>query len=126
MADIYKGCTFIELILRAIRRFGDRTAIVFRDEPMTYRQMGDRISQYAQALKALGVKRGESVAQLSANRPEVLLVNAAWWLLGARTTLLHPMGSQEDQAFKLTDSECRYLHLDERKYAATIAARAAR
>ena len=116
MADVHQGCTFVELILRAIRRYGDRTAIVFGDKPMTYRQMGERISQYEQALRSLGVKRGDGVAQLSANRPEVLLVNAACWLIGARTTLLHPMGSRDDQAFKLTDSECHYLLVDERKY----------
>ena len=116
LANIHQGCAFIELLLRAIRRFGDRPALVFDDQTMTYRQIGDRISQYAQALKSLGLVRGDGVAQLSSNRPEVLLVNAASWLLGARVTLLHPMGSREDQAFKLNDSECRYLLLDERKY----------
>lgn len=116
MNDIYECSGLIELFVQAIDRFANRIAIVCEGEEITYQEVGYRVSQYSQALKSLGLKRGDAVSQLSSNRPDVLLVNIACGLLGIRFTLLHPMGSEDDHAFVLQDAEISFLIVDEKKY----------
>jgi fatty-acyl-CoA synthase len=117
MSELYQGCVVIELTLRAIQRYGERTAILCGEQRITYRAMGERISQLAQALKSLGLRRGDALAQLSANRPEALLLGAACGLIGVRATPLHPLGSLDDHAFVLEDAEIGALAVDSQKFA---------
>lgn len=47
---------------RASRQAPDATAIVFRDQRMSYRELDDRVTRLAHALADLGVHRGDRVA----------------------------------------------------------------
>ena len=78
------GCSMGELIVRAIRRGGERIAFVLDEQRISYRAFGDMLSRMVQALAARGVKRGDAIAVLSSNRPEAFLVTAAGYLMGLR------------------------------------------
>ena len=52
----------------------------------TYRRFGEMLSCLIQALEARGIRQGDSIAVLSANRPEAFLVNAASYVMGLRVT----------------------------------------
>jgi fatty-acyl-CoA synthase len=123
---LYQECTFADLWLRALRRFPDRIAIVAGAERITYAELERRIGRTVAALKGLGVKRGDALAQLAANRAEVLVVSCACNLMGVRATPLHPLGSEDDHAFVLEDAEIDVLLADEAKFAARAAALRAR
>jgi len=60
----------------------ERPAVLFRDRTLTYRQLEQRSNQLAHALKRLGLKRGERVAIVSPNRPEILELECAFYKLG--------------------------------------------
>lgn len=117
MKDIYEAAPFGEALVQIIERYADRIAIVCEGEEITYREMGRRVSRYCQALKSLGLNRGDALTQISSNRPDILLVNIACAILGVRITLLHPKGSEDDHAFVLQDCEATVLIADERRYA---------
>lgn len=123
---LYQECTYAELWLRALRRFPDRVAIVAGGERITYAQLEGRIARTVAALKALGLKRGDALAQLAANRAEVLVVSCACNLMGVRATPLHPLGSEDDHVFVLEDAEIDVLVADELKFAARASALKAR
>ena len=114
--EVYQYCRFGDLALRALRRYPDRIALVYQEQELTYRQVEQRISQVIQALKAAGLKRGDGIAQLTANRPEAMVLTTAAAIMGMRITYLHPLGSEDDHAFILEDSEVCALIVDERKF----------
>ncbi|WP_430335766.1 AMP-binding protein [Rhodococcus sp. ACT016] len=68
------------LVDRAIRR-GGHTALRVEDVRLTYRQLADRAAATAGSLAGRGVRRGDRVAAMSANRLELLdLILGCSWL----------------------------------------------
>lgn len=63
----------------------------------------------ARLLKSLGLKRGDGLALLSGNQPQVIFTNMACQTLGVRYTPLHPLGSEDDHAFIIDDAEITAL-----------------
>ena len=49
---LYQGCTYADLVVRAIFRWPDRIALIEREEEVTYRELGERISRFVQAFVA--------------------------------------------------------------------------
>ncbi len=115
-AQLYQTCTMGELTINAISRFSDRTAIVGEDFSVTFEQMGAQISRVIQVFESLGLRRGDGIAQLSANRAEVIYVMLAAGLMGLRYTPLHPFGAEDDHNFILEDAEISLLIIDETKF----------
>ena len=114
---LYDGCTVGDLVASAVTRGGDRTAFISGDTRWTYRQLGALISTTVQALAARGLKRGDAVATLSANRPEAFLITAAAYLMGLRLTWMNPTSSEDDHAYILADSGVGTLFVDPLSFA---------
>ena len=112
-AEVYQYCRFGDLALRALRRYPDRIALDYLDRQWTYRQVEEQVSRVIQALKAAGLKRGDGLAQLTGNRPEAMILTTAAAIMGMRITYLHPLGSEDDHAFILADSEVAGLIVDD-------------
>ncbi|MFN3230574.1 MAG: AMP-binding protein [Alphaproteobacteria bacterium] len=112
MEESLQGPTVGELVLRSIRRYGSREALVDGDRRLTYAQMGARVSQLVQAMRAGGVTRGAGLCQLTANSIDALLIRTAAQLLGARLAVLNPLSGAEEHAFIARDSESTFLISD--------------
>jgi fatty-acyl-CoA synthase len=105
--------TMGELIASAVQRFPDRVAFVEPDgSTIGYRELGERIGRLIRLLAQLGLRRGDTVVQLSANRPETFAVIAAVYVAGLRSVALHTMGSEDDHAFVIEDSEAKAVIVD--------------
>ena len=94
---------------RASRQAPDATAIVFRDQRMSYRELDDRVTRLAHALADLGVHRGDRVALLSANHPVYLEALFAAGLLGAILVPLNARLTAPEVTYALTDSGATVL-----------------
>ncbi len=101
--------TYSQLIVEAFQRFSDNEAFVLGDQRMTYAEAAHSMSQIQQVLAERGIGHGSAVGALSVNMPEVWLTQAAAYLLGARYTGLHPMGSVEDHLLICNDAEIEVL-----------------
>ncbi|MBF6098147.1 AMP-binding protein [Nocardia cyriacigeorgica] len=106
----------VDMLIRSLELYADRTAVHIGDEQLTYRQVRDQISKFAQAYASLGLGIGSPVAILSANRPEVLFTQGANAVTGVRFAALHPMGSLDDHAYVLQDAGIETLIYDPDKY----------
>ena len=113
---LYQGCSVGDLVVSAVARGGERIAFICDDTRWTYRQLGALISQVIQALQARGLKRGDAVATLSANRPEAFLITAAAYVMGLRLTWVNPTSSEDDHAYVLADSGVRTLFVDPQNF----------
>jgi fatty-acyl-CoA synthase len=110
--DLYRGVFLPDLLIWALRRDLDRSAIFLDEEVLSIGQLSERVSRYAQAYAAQSVLPGSGVAMLSVNRPEVLYAIGAYMVSGCRNTPLHPLGSLDDHAYVLEDAAIETLVFD--------------
>ncbi|MDP6624612.1 MAG: AMP-binding protein, partial [Alphaproteobacteria bacterium] len=109
---LHQGCSYADLICRAIQRWPERTVLVDTEGPVSYRELGSRIARMVAAFAAAGLKRGDALAQISSNRVDAVVVSSAALMAGVRYTPLHPLGSLEDQVFILEDGAIGALVAD--------------
>jgi fatty-acyl-CoA synthase len=123
----YRVPTYSQVLVECLTRFGDRDAFVLGDRRLTYRQAADTASTLQQALASLGVRHHGAVAVLSPNMPEAWLCQTATYLLGARYSGLHPLGSVTDHAYVCdqTETDVLVVHPSFAETGAAIAAAAA-
>ncbi|RZN35785.1 AMP-binding protein [Bradyrhizobium sp. Leo121] len=117
MDQLHASSTMGDILIRAIRRGGDRTAFISDGKRTTYRDFGALLSRMLQVFERHGVRRGDGVACLSRNSMEAFLIGAACYLSGARLTNLHPLASAEDQIFMLEDSGAKAFFFDPATFA---------
>ena len=111
----------VSFLHRAALVFGDRTAIIHGARRVSYAAFLDRSRRLASALARAGVGKGDTVAILAPNIPEMLEAHYAVPGLGA---VLCPINTRLDPAaigFILRHAEARVFLLD-REYAAVGAA----
>jgi acyl-CoA synthetase (AMP-forming)/AMP-acid ligase II len=82
------------LVTRAAQRFGDRVAVEGPDATRTFRELGDRVTRLANALRALGLEPGDRVLDLQTNSTAYLetdlAIRAAGFVRAALNYRLHP------------------------------------
>ena len=81
----------------ALRTLGDAVSI-------TFAEYADRVRRLAGGLHALGIRRGDTVGLMLANRPEFHLVDSAAMHLGAVPFSLYNTSSPEQIAYLLEDA----------------------
>ncbi|MHB1419209.1 MAG: long-chain-fatty-acid--CoA ligase [Bacillota bacterium] len=64
-------------------QYPEKTAVIFGDNRLTYREFNSRINQLAQAMMAAGVTKGDRVAILATDCPQYLEINLAAAKIGA-------------------------------------------
>lgn len=74
---------------RNAQRFGDRPALSFRGQTLTWSDVRLRIAEVARGLSTVGVGRGDRVALMMSNRPEHWLADQAGVHLGAIPTTVY-------------------------------------
>lgn len=58
----------------SVRKYPDKTAIVFEDRHFTYREFNERVNRVSHLLMSLGLKKGDRVAVLAMNCNEIVEV----------------------------------------------------
>ena len=81
--------SFGKEIERAAVKWPDGIAIKYEDQRITFSELNAQANQYAQALKSLGIRKGDVVAVNVENRPEFLLALAGVYKLGAIGALIN-------------------------------------
>ncbi|MBL8047576.1 MAG: acetate--CoA ligase [Chthonomonas sp.] len=90
---------------------GDKTAIIFEGEPgdtrrLTYRELQDEVSRIANALKAMGVKKGDRVCIYLPMVPELPMTMLACARIGAAHSVVFGGFSAESVSDRINDSQC--------------------
>ena len=92
-------------LARGARQWADRPAVLFRDGALTYRDLELRSNRLAHALKALGLQRGDRVAVVSPNRPEIVELECALYKAGLVKVALNSRLAPQELADALANSE---------------------
>ncbi|MEV4539580.1 long-chain fatty acid--CoA ligase [Asanoa sp. NPDC049518] len=90
-------------------RSPDKVALVHDDRSTTYRQFADRADQVASVLRRLGVRRGDAVAYLGENSPDLLQVMFGVAQAGAVFVPVNTRLAPTEIRHVLTDCRARVL-----------------
>jgi acyl-CoA synthetase (AMP-forming)/AMP-acid ligase II len=92
-------------LARSARFWPDRPALLFRDRAVTYLELERRSNRLAHALRALGLARGDRVAVVSPNRPEIVELECALYKAGMVKVALNARLAPQELADALENAE---------------------
>ncbi len=98
---------------RAADLFGERDALRFGDNGLTFAEVCARSEALADELRALGAEPGDRIALQLTNRPEFVLYVNAISQLGAATVLVSPAWKEREVAHALDLTAPRLLVTDD-------------
>ncbi|MDN5871587.1 MAG: AMP-binding protein [Nitrococcus sp.] len=102
----------LALIERTAAVFPEHNAVVYGELERSWAQTYERARRLASALRARGVERGDTVALMLANTPEMLEAHFAIPMTGAVLNALDVRQEARTIAFILQDSEAKVLITD--------------
>ncbi|HEV3002457.1 MAG TPA: AMP-dependent synthetase/ligase [Solirubrobacteraceae bacterium] len=120
--------TIADLLSRAAEDYGDRTAVKYLDKPsgewrdVTFREVGEIVSEVARGLIDLGIEHGERVALLCNTRPEWTYADFALTSVGAVVVPVYPTNSPEECEWVVGNSESVAIVCEDQSQVAKIVA----
>jgi fatty-acyl-CoA synthase len=106
--------TFGGMLRAAAATWPERPAVIFDDRTWTFREFDEAVDEWARAMIALGIRRGERVALLAPNRPEWLLTAFAASRIGAVVAALNTWHKAGELASAIDRSESVAIFAGER------------
>ncbi|MCF7957729.1 MAG: acetate--CoA ligase [Phycisphaerae bacterium] len=94
---------------------GDQTALIWEgndpteDSKITYKQLMDEVCQFANALKAIGVEKGDRVCMYMQMVPQLPIAMLACTRIGAVHSIVFGAFSPDSLAERINDSSCKVL-----------------
>jgi long-chain acyl-CoA synthetase len=101
--------TLPDLLSQAVRDYGDRSAIEFRDRPISYAELEGLVEIAASAYLRAGYGKDTSVALFLGNTPDHPVNFFGALKAGARLVHLSPLDGEIALSHKLTDSGARVV-----------------
>lgn len=98
-----------EILTKTAGRFPDRDALIFMGTKITYRELDALVNGFSRALAALGVAKGDKVAMLLPNVPQIVVANYATFRIGGAVVMNNPMYTEYELAYQLNDSDSKVL-----------------
>jgi long-chain acyl-CoA synthetase len=111
--------TFPKLLLRNAQRFAERPAMREKDlgiwQVWTWAEMRDEIAAFSIGLSTLGFARGDKVAIVGANRPQLYWTFCAVQSLGGVPVPVYKDAVAEEMAFVLNHAEVRFAVVEDQE-----------
>jgi long-chain acyl-CoA synthetase len=111
--------TFPKLLIRNAELYGTRPAMRHKDlgiwQTWTWAQVLEIVRAYAAGLHKLGIKRGETVAIVGANRPKLYWSVMAVQMLGAIPVPVYADAVADELAFVLAHAEVRFAAVEDQE-----------
>ncbi|MFC0006689.1 long-chain-fatty-acid--CoA ligase [Micromonospora siamensis] len=99
--------SLVDLLTDAAHRFGPRVALDFFGATTTYAELAGQVSRAAEALRRLGVGRGDRVALVLPNCPQHVVAFYAVLRLGAVVVEHNPLYTPQELEHQLADHGAR-------------------
>ncbi len=99
----------VKILEERVKVHADKPAVVFKEQPISFRQLRDTVFSLAGSLKNLGVQKGDKVAIYLPNWPEYIYSYLAVWCLGLTAVPLDFMLTEDELISCISHSEARLL-----------------
>ncbi|MEM2412873.1 MAG: long-chain fatty acid--CoA ligase [Candidatus Bathyarchaeia archaeon] len=98
-----------EFLINSAQKYPDKTAIIYFDRKMTYKELDVLSDKFATALADLGVKKGDRVAIFLPNIPQFVISYYGALKAGAVVTAISPLYKEREVEHQLNDSEAETI-----------------
>lgn len=89
--------TYVDRVLETFETFGDRDALIYHEQRLSYAQARTMVFQLAGALRHSGLRTGEAVTLFTGNLAEAVLAQLAVHLIGCRLVFVPPDVSMSER-----------------------------
>ena len=117
--DAARADTFPKLLIRNARRYAGRPAYRHKDlgiwQVWTWAQVEEEARAYAAGLSRLGLRRGDTIAIIGANRPKLYWSIMAGQMLGAVPVPVYADAVADELAYVLAHSEVRFAAVEDQE-----------
>lgn len=100
----YPDDTLGMMLAETSRKFGTHTALLFYGKRITYSEVDRLANRFARALSRLGVKKGDRVALMLPNVPQMVIAYYGTLRLGAIAVATNPLYLEHEIEVQLKDS----------------------
>jgi long-chain acyl-CoA synthetase len=111
--------TFPKLLIRNAHRYGPRPSMRHKDlgiwQTWTWGEVLEIVRAYAMGLSRLGLKRGETIAIVGANRPRLYWSVMAAQMLGAIPVPVYSDAVADELCFVLAHAEVRFAAVEDQE-----------
>lgn len=105
--------TIVEMYDRVTKKYLDsnRPALMYKSQNqwvgISYKELREKVRNFAMGLLSLGLKRGDMIGILSENRPEWAMVDLAILSIGGIDVPMYPSSTANTIEYIMNDSECK-------------------
>jgi len=100
----YPRITMPAALEEIARKYPDRTALIFKDTRITFREYNETVDRLAAALQGLGVRKGDRVAVHLPNCPQFPFSYYAILRIGGIVVPCNPLYTAREMRYQLNDS----------------------
>ena len=91
---------------------GNRPAVYYRDQVLTYGDLQKLVNRMGNALKSLGVEKGDRVMLRFPNTPTAVAAWLATLKIGGVAVMIMPMLRSREISYRANDAECKIVLCD--------------
>src|SRR6476646_928695 len=101
----YPTHPYDEMLTQMAQRFPEQVALLFNQINISYRELDALVNSFANALRDLGIRKGQIVSLFMTNRPEYIISWFAIIRIGAVASPLNPSYKELEVAYQLNNSD---------------------
>jgi long-chain acyl-CoA synthetase len=87
----YEPTPMPQALARTVKNFPEKSALIFIDSKISYRQLNEMANRFANFLLDMGVKPGDKIAMLMPNMPQLVAATYGAWKAGAVVVMNNPL-----------------------------------
>ncbi len=99
----------VEILEKCAKEYQNKSAVIFRQQEISFLQLKDKVFSFAQSLLKLGVKPKDKIAIYLPNWPEYMISYLAIWSIGACSVPLDFMLTEDEIVSCLGHAEAKIL-----------------
>ncbi len=100
----YENLTLPEALGRSARNYPEVSALILMGKRISYRELDEQVNRFAAALSELGVRKGDKVAIVLPNIPQMVIATYALFRIGAVVVMNNPLYTERELEHQLNDS----------------------
>ena len=105
----YPSGSMIDALMEVSRKYPEYYAYEYFGKKVTYREFMKQIENVAKALKNYGVEKDDRVTICMPSTPEAIMMVYAVNLIGAVSSMIHPLSSEKEIEHYINESESKYI-----------------
>ena len=103
----YENIIMPEALERTAKNYPDNTSFIMMGKKISFSQLNDLVNRFAAALADLGVQKGDKVALILPNIPQVVIATYAVFRLGGVVVMNNPLYTERELEYQLNDSDSK-------------------